>query len=113
MNNNFDNQDFSSVNSDCEEDRGASEYLDFNKIIGEMLLDLSENSKITTAEACIISKKIMEILRLDRKIFVNKIKNSMQENMPNENIDFVTDTILNSESPFVLFCKKNCGEKVF
>ena len=26
--------------------------------------------------------------------------------MPNENIDFLTDTILNSENPFVLACKK-------
>ena len=33
--------------------------------------------------------------------------------MANENIDFVTDTILNSESPFVLAGKKNCREKAF
>ena len=26
--------------------------------------------------------------------------------MPNENIDFLTDNILNSENPFVLACKK-------
>ena len=48
----------------------------------------------------------MNTLRLDLKIFVNKIKNFIQENMANGNIDFVTDTILNSESPFVLACKK-------
>ena len=53
----------------------------------------------------------MNTLRLDLKIFVNKIKNFIQENMANGNIDFVTDTILNSESPFVLACKKICREK--
>ena len=34
--------------------------------------------------------------------------------MANENIDFVTDTILNSESPFVLVWPvKNCRAKEF
>ena len=34
--------------------------------------------------------------------------------MANENIDFVTDTILNSESPFVLVWPvKNCIAKEF
>ena len=33
--------------------------------------------------------------------------------MTNENIDFITDTILNSERPFFLACKKNCREKAF
>ena len=37
----------------------------------------------------------MDTLRLDLKIFVNKIKNFIQENMPNGNTDFVTYTILN------------------
>ena len=37
----------------------------------------------------------MDTLTLDLKSFVNKIKNFIQENMPNANIDFVTDTILN------------------
>ena len=31
--------------------------------------------------------------------------------MPNGNIDFLTDTILNWESPFSLACKKICREK--
>ena len=53
----------------------------------------------------------MDILRLDLNIFVNKIKNVTAENMLNGNIDFVTDTILNWESPFVLACKKNRREK--
>ena len=38
VNNNFNNQDFSSVDSDYSEYWGASEDLDFNKVIGEMLL---------------------------------------------------------------------------
>ena len=54
VNNNFDNKDFSSVISGYEEDVDASEYLDFNKVIGEMLLDLRENDKITTAATCIV-----------------------------------------------------------
>ena len=33
--------------------------------------------------------------------------------MPNVNIDFVTDTILNCEYPFVLACKKICKERAF
>ena len=66
-----------------------------NKVIGEILLDLRENSKITTTATCIISGKIMDILKLDRKIFLNKIKYSIQENVPNENIEFITDDILN------------------
>ena len=37
----------------------------------------------------------MGTLMLDLKLFVNKIKNFIQENMPNGNTDFVTDTILN------------------
>ena len=37
----------------------------------------------------------MDTLRFDLKVFVNKIKNVIQENMPDGNIDFVTDTILN------------------
>ena len=31
---------------------------------------------------------------------------SIQENMPNGNIDLATNTILNSDSPFVLACRK-------
>ena len=54
VNNNFDSKDFSSVISGYEEDVDASEYLDFNKVIGEMLLDLRENDKITTAATCIV-----------------------------------------------------------
>ena len=73
MNNNSDNQDSSSANLDYEEYQGASEYLGFNKVIGEMPLDLPENSKITTAVTCIISEKNMGILRLDWQFFVNKI----------------------------------------
>ena len=41
----------------------------------------------------------------------NKIKNFIEENIPNRNTDFVTDTILNWESPFALACKKICREK--
>ena len=113
VNNNFDNQDFSSVNSDYQEDRGASESLGFNKSTVEILLDLCENSKISTAATCIISETIMDLLKLHLKFFVQKIKKFIQENMANENIDFVTDTILNLESPFVLACKKHCREKAF
>ena len=96
VNNNFDNQDFSSVNSDYEEDRSVSEYQDFYKIMvkGEMVLNLYKNSKITTAATCIISEKIMD---LTRKVLLTKLKNPFQLNIQNENIDFVTDTILNSE----------------
>ena len=54
VNNNFDSKDFSSVISGYEEDVDASEYLDFNKVIGEMLLDLRKNDKITTAATCIV-----------------------------------------------------------
>lgn len=54
MNNNSDNQDSSWANLDYEEDQSASEYLDFNKVIGEMLLDLHGNNKITTAATCIV-----------------------------------------------------------
>ena len=78
-----------------------------------MLLDLCENSKITTAPTCILSEKVMDILRLGWKISVNKTRKSIQENISNENIDFVIDTILNSESPFVLFCKKIFPERYF
>ena len=53
----------------------------------------------------------MDTLRLGLKFFVNKIKNFIQENMPNGNSDFVTDTILNWEIPFVLVCKKICRQK--
>ena len=96
VNSNFDNQDFSSVNSGYEEDRSVSEYQDFYKIMvkGEMVLNLYKNSKITTAATCIISEKIMD---LTRKVLLTKLKNPFQLNIPNENIDFVTDTILNSE----------------
>ena len=38
-----------------------------------MLLDLPENSNITTPVTCIISEKNMGILRLDWQFFVNKI----------------------------------------
>ena len=53
----------------------------------------------------------MDTLRPDLKLIVNKIKNFIQKNMPNGNIDFVTDTVLNRESPFVLACKKICRKK--
>ena len=69
-----------------------------------MLLDLHENSKIATPATCIISETIMDILRFHLKFFVKKIKKPIQENMANENIDFVTDTILNSESLLFLVC---------
>ena len=48
----------------------------------------------------------MDILRLDLNIFVKEIKKSIQEDMPDGNTDFVTDTVLNSERSFVLACKK-------
>ena len=47
----------------------------------------------------------MDILRLDLKNFDIKIKHAKSKKK------IVTDTILNSESPFVLFCKKFYGEK--
>lgn len=97
MINNSDNQDSSWANLDYEEDQSASEYLDFNKVIGEMLLDLPENSKITTAVTCIISEKNMGILRLDWQFFVNKIHSRKYAKW---------NTILNSDSPFVLACRK-------
>ena len=79
-----------------------------------MLLDLRENSKITTVATYIqlISEKITHILRLDLKIFVNKIKKSTQEIIPKENIDFVSDTILNSEQRAHSFWSvKNLAER--
>ena len=78
-----------------------------------MLLDLRENSKIATAATCIISETSMDILRLHLKFFVKKIKKLIQENMANENADFLTYTILNSESSFVLACKKNAERRHF
>ena len=69
------------------------------------ILDLRENSTITTGATCIISEKITDILMFDLKIFVDKIKRFTQENVPNANTAFVTDTILNLESAFVLVCK--------
>ena len=53
----------------------------------------------------------MDTLRHDLKFFVNKIKKFHSRKNPNGNIYFVTDTILNWESPFVLACKKICREK--
>ena len=55
----------------------------------------------------------MDTLRLDLKVFVNKIKNFIQESMPNGKIDFVTDTILSCESPFVLACKRFAERRHF
>ena len=78
-----------------------------------MLLDLRENSKIATAATCITSETVMYILRLHLKFFVKKIKKIIQKNIPNENIIFLTETILNSKSPFFLGCKKHCREKAF
>ena len=51
-------------------------------------------------------------MRLDLKIFVNKIKKSTQEIIPKENIDFVSDTILNSEQRAHSFWSvKNLAER--
>ena len=41
---------------------------------------------------------------LYRKTSDNKFEKFIQENMPNDNDDFVTDTILNSEIPIFLAC---------
>ena len=46
----------------------------FNKLIGEKLLDLMENYKVTTATSCKISEFLMDIIQIDRKRLSNAIK---------------------------------------
>ena len=86
--------------------------IDFNKLIGERLLDLRENFNFTTAATCKISEFLMDILQIERRIFSEPIKTSMKKNPCTENdTSFETNEILSSESPFVQVCKKFCGEK--
>ena len=43
--------------------------IDFNKLIGERLLDLRENVSVTTAATCKISEFSMDIIQIARKMF--------------------------------------------
>ena len=54
--------------------------IDFNKLIGEKLLDLRENFNVTAAATCKTSEFLMDIVQIDRKIFSNAIKKYLPKN---------------------------------
>ena len=55
----------------------------------------------------------MDIIQIDRKIFLNAIQKYLAKNFCSQNsfLDFETKEILHSESPFHQACSKFCGEK--
>ena len=55
----------------------------------------------------------MDIIQIDRKIFLNAIEKYLAKNFCSQNsfLDFETKEILHSESPFYQACSKFCGEK--
>ena len=99
----FIRNDRNEIDSDLE--------LNFENIIGEILLDLRENFNVTTKATCIISGKILDVINTDRQILVNKINKSLHKNLADVNLDFETKAILNSESPFFSACQKFCGDE--
>ena len=104
----------SSAEGYLEDAAGYSfDNIDFNKLIGEKLLDLRENFNVTTAATCKISEFLMDVIQIDSKIFSNAIKKSLAKNFCSQNyfLYFETKEILHSESPFYQACSKFCGEK--
>ena len=47
---------------------------DFVKLTGEGLLDLRENFNVTAAATCKISEFIIDILRIERRLFAETIE---------------------------------------
>ena len=60
-------------------DKLVENNTEFNKSIGERLLDLRENVNVTTAATYKISGFLMDILQIERRIFSEAIKKSMKK----------------------------------
>ena len=58
-------------------DDGYFDKVDFVKLIGKGLLDFRENFNVTTAATCKVSEFIMDILRIERKLFAKAIEESL------------------------------------
>ena len=84
--------------------------LDADEIISDFLLELREKFNVTTDCTCFVSQKVIDILCLDRKMFVSIIKKSLTEN-ENFVMDYETDTILSSKSIFHNSCCRFTGKK--
>ena len=81
-------------------DDGFFDKVDFVKLIGERLLDLKENFYVTTAATCKISEFVIDILRIERRLFAKAIEKSLlrNESLDTNMLNFETKEILHSES---------------
>ena len=87
--------------------------VDVVKLRGEGPLDLMENFNVTTAATCKVSEFIMDILRIERKLFAKAIEISLlrNESFDSNMLNFETKEILHSESSFIQACSKFWREK--
>ena len=87
----------------------------FEQAIAEMLLELRENFKTSTAATCFVSEKIKYILDIDRQIHTKLLIKSLniEDAAPPSDIVFSyeTNAIILSQSPFSKARSKFTGEK--
>ena len=89
----------------------------FDQAIAEILLELRESFKTSTAATCFVSEKIKYILDIDRqihmKLLIKSLRKDIQDAAPPSDIVFSyeTNAIISSQSPFSKACSKFTGEK--
>ena len=89
----------------------------FEQAIAEILLELRENFKTSTAATCFVSEKIKYILDIDRqihmKLLIKSLRKDIEDAAPPSDIVFSykTNAIISSQSPFSKACSKFTGEK--
>ena len=110
---NFDADEVNTNNSNDEERRNTLkdfDSIDYDNLIGEFLLELRENFKISTAVTCFVSEKLSAIINVVRKQHTEMFHRSYSKTFCDP-LDYKSKTILFSESPSTSPCEQFSKEK--
>ena len=84
--------------------------LNFNTVVGNILLELREHFNVTTKATCFIAEKMFQIIDSDQKLFSSALRKSFVESGRRE-IGHQVNSLLKSESRYSPACKHFTGEK--
>ena len=84
--------------------------LNFNTVVGNILLELREHFNVTTKTNYFIAEKMSQIIDSDRKRFSGVLRKSFVESVIRE-IGHQVNSLLKSESRYSTACKHFIGEK--
>ena len=82
----------------------------FEQTIAEILLELRQNFKTSTAATCFVSEKIKYVLHIDRQIHLKLLIKSLRKDiqhaaLPSDIVfSYETNVVISSQSPFSKAC---------